>query len=62
MAEEQNVVVWVPVGVNNPSVGGWIVWPLVIQHNQKNLIKYWDLGDTSQQIQIPSRTKLATVS
>ena len=32
-----------PVGGNRPSVGGWIVWPPVIQHSERCQTKYWDL-------------------
>ena len=42
-AEFQNSLGSIPVAGNSPSIGGWIVWPLVIQHKQKNLTKYWDL-------------------
>ena len=31
-AEFRNGVGSVPVGDNSPSIGGWIVWPPVIQH------------------------------
>ena len=31
-AEFRNSVGSVPVGGNSPSIGGWIVWPPVIQH------------------------------
>ena len=28
---------------NSPSIGGWTVWPRVIQHKERNLTKYWHL-------------------
>ena len=31
-AEFRNGVGSIPVGGNSPSIGGWIVWPPVIQH------------------------------
>ena len=31
-AEFRNGVRSMPVGGNSPSIGGWIVWPPVIQH------------------------------
>ena len=34
--------------VSVPLVGGWIVWPLVIQHEEKNQTKYWDISETQQ--------------
>ena len=50
----------IPGGGNSPSIGGWIVWPAVIQHKERNLSKYWNLAVTKQRIQITNRTKLAT--
>ena len=36
----------VPVGGNSPSIGGWILWPTVIQQKERSLNKYWDLNET----------------
>ena len=35
-----------PVVGSSPSRGGWIVWPPVIKHKERNLTKYWDLAET----------------
>ena len=40
-----NSVGSIPVKVNRPSIGGWIVWPPVIQHKERSLTKYWDLPE-----------------
>ena len=45
-AEFWNGVSWIPFGGNSPLIGGWIVWPLVIQHKEKSRTKYWDLNET----------------
>ena len=34
------------VGDNNPSIGGWIVWPSVFQDKDRSLTKYWDPTET----------------
>ena len=39
----RNGVDSVPVGNNSSLIGGWIVWPPVIPHKEKNLTKYWDV-------------------
>ena len=31
----------IPDGGNSPSIDGWIVLPLVIQHKERSLTKYW---------------------
>ena len=35
-----------PVTDNNPAMGGWIVWPPVLQHKERNLTRLWDLAET----------------
>ena len=45
-AEFWNGVSWIPFGGNSPLIGGWIVWPPVIQHKEKSRTKYWDLTET----------------
>ena len=57
-----NVVGSVPVRSNSPSVGGWTVWPPLIQHKEKNPTKYLELAETQKWIKIPSRIKLAAAS
>ena len=44
--EFPNSVGSTPVGRNSPSLGGWIVWPPLMQHKSRSLTKYWDLADT----------------
>ena len=58
-AEFRNGVGSIPVGGNSLSIGGCIVWPPVIQGKDRTLIKYWDLTETKQWTEIPSRAKLA---
>ena len=45
MAEFWNSVGSIPVGDNSPSIGGWIVWPPVIQYKEPDqmLEPDWDL-------------------
>ena len=45
-AKFRNGVGLIPVGGNSPSIGGWIVRPPVIQHQERSLTKYWDLTET----------------
>ena len=45
-ADFRNGVGSIPVGVNNLSIAGWIMWSTVIQYTERSLTKYWDLtGD-----------------
>ena len=39
----------------------YCAWPPVIQHEERNLTKYWDLTETCQRIEFPSWTKSVTV-
>ena len=36
----------IPVEGNSTSLGGWIVWPPVVQHKEKDLTKNWNLIET----------------
>ena len=36
----------ISVGANSSSIGEWILWPPVIQHMKRNVIKYLDLAET----------------
>ena len=45
-AEFQNGMGSVLVLGDRPSIGGWIMWPPVIQHKEKNLTKYWNTAET----------------
>ena len=49
------------IRVQSPTTHGWMVLLPVIEHKERNVIKYWNLSETEQQTAIPSRTKLATV-
>ena len=42
-ADFQNGVDSIPVAGNSPSIGGWILWPPVIQYYERSLNKYLDL-------------------
>ena len=42
-ADFPSFVVLIQDGSNSPSIGGWIVWPPVIQHKEKSLNKYRNL-------------------
>ena len=44
--EFRNSVGLIPVKGKIPSVGGWIMWPPVIQHKERYLSKYWDQAET----------------
>ena len=44
-AEFRNGVDSIPVGGNSILIGASIVWPPVIQHKERSLTKYWDLGE-----------------
>ena len=44
-AEFRNDVDSTPVGGNSISIGASIVWPPVIQHKERSLTKYRDLGE-----------------
>ena len=41
----RNGVSSIPFGVNSSSIGGWVLWPPVIQHYDRTLTKYWDLTE-----------------
>ena len=41
-----NSVDSIPIEGYNPSIGGWIMWPLVIQQKNRSLTKYRDLTET----------------
>ena len=41
--EYWNGVGSIPVRGNSSSIGGWIVWPPVIQHRVRSMTKYWAL-------------------
>ena len=43
---EWNGVGSIPVRAKSPSISGWIEWPLVIQHKDRNMAKSWDLTET----------------
>ena len=60
-AELPNDFGTVPVGGSSLSKGGWIMLPLVIQHRERNLTKYWGLSEAEQQAEIPSHAKLASI-
>ena len=49
------------IRIQCPTTDGWMVLLPVIEHKERNVIKYWNLSETEQQTAIPSRTKLATV-
>ena len=60
-AKFRNGVGSILVGGNSPSIGWWIVCPLVIQHKEKSLSKSWDLTKTYQWTEVLNQAKLATV-
>ena len=42
----RNVVGSIPVEGNSPVIGGWVLWPPIIQHKGRSMTNYWGLtGD-----------------
>ena len=44
-----NGVGLIVVGGKSSSIGGWIVWPPLIQHKERSVTKYWDLTENNNE-------------